>query len=161
MVNTSSYNQALARRKGLLAKVHIAKKDLAIPEEAYREILQSQFDAASAGDLTVPQLEQLVAHFERFGWQAQPKRAAQLRRRPDPRPESGRHTEELLGKVHALLAEIARLSEQYVPFAYAESILQRQYGVERLQWATARQLRGVISALNKRVDKLKLRAGEA
>jgi phage gp16-like protein len=54
-------------RRAMLAKVHIAKKDLGIDDEDYRDILQEQFGVRSAGALNDRELEQLVRWFQSKG----------------------------------------------------------------------------------------------
>jgi hypothetical protein len=58
-----------AQKWGLLAKVHIAKKDLGLDDETYREILVSRFRVRSAQALSTFELEKLVRIFVReYGW---------------------------------------------------------------------------------------------
>lgn len=58
--------------RALLAKVHIAKKELALPEESYRAILVRMTGRESSKDCTEGQLERLLAEFRRLGWQPKP-----------------------------------------------------------------------------------------
>lgn len=67
--------------RALLAKVHIAKKELALPEESYRAILERVTGRTSSKHCTAPQLEQLLKEFKRLGWT--PKKAANA---PSSRP---------------------------------------------------------------------------
>jgi phage gp16-like protein len=62
-----------AQRRGLLAMVHIAKKDLALNEGEYEMILRG-FKVASSGELNIPQLERLVKYLKRLGWKPVRKR---------------------------------------------------------------------------------------
>jgi len=64
-------------RNALLAKVHIAKKDMGIMDDDYRDILQREFGVRSAGHLTVKELTELVNYFESKGWPGSAKRKAQ------------------------------------------------------------------------------------
>jgi len=130
-------------RKALLGKVHIAKKQLGLDDEMYRQILTDRYGVASSAKLSLDKLKDLCAHFERKGWKPTEKP-----------PRAGCDRTALISKVHALLAEIGRMSRRHVPFEYAESILKRQGGPAKLQWGTPDQLRGVIAALDKRVKKL-------
>ena len=54
--------------RALLAKVHIAKKDLGLTDENYRAILVRITGKASSADCSERQLEQLLAEFRRLGW---------------------------------------------------------------------------------------------
>lgn len=56
-------------RRSLLAKVHIAKKQLGMDDETYRQMLQDRFDVESARKLPFRQLLQLVRHMETLGAQ--------------------------------------------------------------------------------------------
>ncbi|MBI4621073.1 MAG: DUF1018 domain-containing protein [Desulfobacterales bacterium] len=68
-----SQNELQRQRKGLLAKIHIAKKDLCLDDEMYREILEGKpWRVKSAGDLALQGLESLVRHFKSLGWQESP-----------------------------------------------------------------------------------------
>jgi len=64
--------------KADLAKIHIAKKELALTDEVYRDILRSRFGKAkdSAAKLTPVQAFSLLAHFRKLGWK--PKGTAKL-----------------------------------------------------------------------------------
>lgn len=139
--------KAFAGRNALLGKAHIAKKQLGLDDETYRQILADRYGVASSAKLSLDKLKDLCAFFERKGWQAKVKP-----------PRAGCDRTALIGKIYALLAEIGRMSNKHVPFEYAESILKRQGGAAKLQWGTPEQLRGVIAALDKRVKKLAMEA---
>ena len=53
---------------GLLAKVHIAKKDLKLPDDDYRAIVMRITGHTSSKYCNERQLEQLLAEFKRLGW---------------------------------------------------------------------------------------------
>jgi phage gp16-like protein len=55
------------QRNGLLAIVHIAKKDLGLDDGAYRDVL-GFYGVSSASALSVAELEDLVGHFESRGF---------------------------------------------------------------------------------------------
>jgi len=72
-------NDAEARqRRGLLAKIHIAKKDMGLNEGEYDMILRS-FKVASSGDMTIPQLENMVELLKHYGW-----KPVRIRRKHNP-----------------------------------------------------------------------------
>lgn len=70
-----------AQRRGLLAMVHIAKKDLGLNEGEYEMILRA-FRVASSGEMAIPQLELLVKYLKRLGWK--PARSRRKKRPTDP-----------------------------------------------------------------------------
>ena len=60
-------------RRSMLAKVHIARKQLGISKEDYRAILELRFDVSSSADLSLKQLDQLLAHLTSLGFVATKK----------------------------------------------------------------------------------------
>lgn len=59
---------AIARqRKGLLAKIHVAKAQMALTDGEYEAMLTA-FKVESAKEMTVPQLENLVKLMKHHGW---------------------------------------------------------------------------------------------
>jgi phage gp16-like protein len=55
------------QRRGLLAKIHIAKQQMQLNEGEYEMILRS-FKTASAADMTIAQLEGMVKMLKHYGW---------------------------------------------------------------------------------------------
>ena len=53
----------------LLAKIHIAKKELGLDEETYREVLSSEFGVRSSKDLNDAKALKLIRYFREKGWQ--------------------------------------------------------------------------------------------
>ncbi len=61
-------------RSSLLATVHIAKKELQLDDDTYRDVLKRRVGKHSAGDCTDAQLRTLLDEFRRLGWQKRHKR---------------------------------------------------------------------------------------
>jgi phage gp16-like protein len=82
-------------RARMIAKIHLAKKQLALAEESYRAILERITGLDSAGKMRVDQLDAVLREFTRLGWRAKPaaKRSAQPQIR----------------MIHAVWADICRL----------------------------------------------------
>jgi len=53
----------------LLAKIHIAKKELGIEDSIYRDILYRKFRVGSSKSLSDSQALVLIHHFKDLGWQ--------------------------------------------------------------------------------------------
>ena len=121
-------------RKSLLAKVHIAKKDLALDDGTYRAILERHTGESSCTACSAQQLVRVVAYLRTLGWQEPAKKPAH--RKPAVPDAAG-----YLDKIEALLAEAKR------PWSYAGGIAKRMFGVEKLEWLTPEQVRGVMAAL--------------
>lgn len=73
-------------RKGLYAKIHIARKELRLDEETYRDMLAERYGVRTASKMSIAGLEDLVAHFVNLGWKpsqrAAPKRAGSRKASP-------------------------------------------------------------------------------
>jgi len=54
--------------RGQLALIHIAKKELRLPDEVYRDILFALFRKESAADLSAGEVSRLLDHFRMLGW---------------------------------------------------------------------------------------------
>jgi len=52
----------------LLAKIHIAKKELGLDDETYREVLSSEFGVWSSKDLNNEKALKLIRIFKNKGW---------------------------------------------------------------------------------------------
>jgi phage gp16-like protein len=55
------------RRNGLLALVHIAKKELALRDDEYRDVLK-YWGVTTSAQMSIPELEELVEYFESLGF---------------------------------------------------------------------------------------------
>jgi phosphosulfolactate synthase (CoM biosynthesis protein A) len=62
-----SPNRLQQQRNGLLALVHIAKKDLGLTDEEYHACVTA-LGAGSAGALSISELERLMKHFKKMGF---------------------------------------------------------------------------------------------
>jgi len=106
------------QRNGLLAKIHIAKKDLCLDEEIYREVLKGKpWCVKSAGDLTLQGLEALVRHLKSLGWQESPVTG-----------EKESQVESLHERIVELAARMGNGEKR------ANGLCKAICGVERLEW---------------------------
>ncbi|MHA7855396.1 gp16 family protein [Marinobacter shengliensis] len=135
-------------RKGVLAQIHIARKELALDDDTYRQMIATVTGGKrSCSDCNVAELHKIVQHMKERGFKAKPrKRVAQYPGKPhnlDAQP--------MLQKIEALLAELK------APWSYADAIAKRQYKVERVAWLrTVEQYTGVIAALDVELEKRRL-----
>ena len=80
-------DKLLERRHKLLALVHIAKKEIPLRDNEYRDVI-AYWGVRSSADMSIPELEELVKYFESLGFK---------KKVPDPRdPGSG------VGQIKAL-----------------------------------------------------------
>lgn len=126
------------QRRGLLAKVHIAIKDLGILEEDYRDMLEREFFVTSAAALSLDELERLVARFEDCGWRPRGSRGGTTR------GAAQRQAEALRKRALALASGIENGDKRF------QGMVRKICGVERIEWCqdTAR-LKRLLAALGK------------
>lgn len=136
-----------------LAKIHIAKKELALTDDAYRDILRLHFQAESAKELNDRQGTVLINLFRAKGWA--PRERPEAKRAPRPRrsstyidiPEGGPATLQQR-KVAGLWNELG------YPMVALHSRVKRQFKVERLQWLTDHDsLHVLITDLEARLER--------
>jgi len=60
-------NKIHRRRNGLLALVHIAKKELVLRDDEYRDVLK-YWGVKTSAQMSIPELEELVTYFETLGF---------------------------------------------------------------------------------------------
>lgn len=141
-------------RRALLAKVHLAKKDLGLSDDDYQSVVLTVTGQMSAGTCDTAQLIRLVEHFKSKGFRASPGKAKPGARRPADHP-SARKARAMWISLHQLGA-IDNPSEQAL-----EGFARRQLKVEALQWANQAQCYKLVEALkaiaqrhgwNQRVD---------
>jgi len=138
-------------RNALIRKIHVARRDLGLDDDSptYRAFLERTTGKDSLRAMSVSELAKVVEAFCAKGWNATPRRSKDTHGLPKnfaPNPNR-KGTAKLMTKIEALLAEMGTGQNGFIPWSYAASILKRMYKVERLEWATQRQLRGVIAAL--------------
>lgn len=133
-----------------LAKIHIAKKDLALGDDAYRDILRLHFQVESAKALTERQATVLLNQFRAKGWEVkQGQRAAKPSGRPGyievkPGP-AAKQQRKVLALWHGLGYEMAKLHTR----------VKTQFGVDRFEWLDDSQaLHVLITDLECRTRKL-------
>lgn len=130
------------RRRSMLAKVHIAWKELGLSPDDYRGVMFDLTGHHSAQFMTEEQLGRVLDHFKQRGWQQ--KKNAGVRAADHP----------IARKARALwislyqLGAIDNASEQAL-----EAFAQRQLGCERLQWANQRLGYRLIEALRAIADR--------
>ena len=147
--HTATASTPAATRRALLAKIHVAKKQLGMTDEEYRALLDGHFSTDSAGHLGISELKRLVFVLQGYGFK--PSRGRHAKGAPAALTdgEDVLDRKPLMEKIEALLAEKGRCEGSFVPWNYAVAILKRQSGnvTRSLDHATPEQLQGVIAAL--------------
>jgi len=83
-------------RSTMIAKIHVAKKQLALAEESYRDVLVRVTQLDSTSRMTEGQLERVLKEFERLGFRPTTKR-------------TGTSKQAQIRMIHAVFADIVAL----------------------------------------------------
>jgi len=136
----------------LLAKVHIAKKDLRLSDEHYRDVLERITGQRSAAGLSDAQLIAVLKHFEGEGFKPKVITGAKTATRSAPQRAMGsgrrRADHPVARKARALWISLHQLGVvENGSEAALEAFAKRQLGVDALQWADQSQAEPLIKGL--------------
>jgi hypothetical protein len=131
----STFDVAGKDRRLLIAKIHVAKKEMALLDDDYRQMLLDETGRASSADCTVPELRAMVEAMKKKGFQ--PKTSS---KRAADHPFATKARALWISLYH--LGAIDNPSEQAL-----EAFARRQLKCERMQWANQAQGYKLIEAL--------------
>jgi phage gp16-like protein len=136
-------------RKNDLAKIHMAKKDLALTDDTYRAMLMRLTGKESAAALTLPERAKVLKEFERFGWKPKAAKPVAAKRTQYSRPTSRK-----------LAAQWGELYSQGKVVNKTQPALlnwvMRQTGCEDLKtldWLSNEEANACINALKKWIER--------
>jgi len=110
------------KRRTDLAKIHIAKKELGLADEEYRDILYTNFRVSSAKDLGGNDVVRLLHIFKQKGWRPRPGRKARnYKKIKGPLARQKRY---ILALWNALGYDLAKLDAR----------CKRQFKIDRFEW---------------------------
>ncbi|MEO0589091.1 MAG: regulatory protein GemA [Pseudomonadota bacterium] len=133
----AKFDASQKAHRALQAKVQIAKKDLRLDDDDYRQILLEETGQNSTKKCTVADLERVVSRFEAKGWQSKPKRGGQ-RKAQHP----------MAKKARALWISLYQLGVvRSRDEASLEAFAKRQLKCEKLAWAKQSHGGKLIEAL--------------
>lgn len=116
--------------KAKLAKIHIAKKELALTDDAYRDILRMHFQVGSSRDLNDRQATALLNLFKVKGWV--PK---QGNSKPGTAKRDGRFIEIAAGPAAKQQKKVlAMWNELGYGMDKLHARVKKQFGVDRFEW---------------------------
>jgi phage gp16-like protein len=131
------FDRSSTHRRGMLAKVHIAKAQLRLSDDDYAAVVLTETGRTSARDCTDRELHDLLKAFERRGFTAKAKR-------PGPKPAD----HPVARKARALWISLHHLGAVADPSEKAlEAFARRQLKCDRLQWADQALAYRLIEAL--------------
>ncbi len=134
------FDPAAARRKAMIAKVHVAKHQLGLADDDYVAVILRETGHTSSAKCNLDELEKIVRAFERQGFSAKAKAPGSGRRVPIADHPSAR-------KARAMWISLGLLGAVDPAEAKLEAFARRQLRVDRLQWADQAQVYKLVEAL--------------
>lgn len=122
-----------------LAKIHIAKKELGLTDEEYRDILYCQYRKKSSKDLTPGQAWKLLAYFKNMGWK--PKQQSALPGMSVPNDGQSKKIQALWITLNQ--AGIVKNGSNKAMMAFVKRITKK----DQLKWCDSQEKNRVIEAL--------------
>lgn len=130
----AQFDRASQNRRAMLGKVHIARKQLGMEEDDYRQIVFAQTGRMSLGDASEAQIAKVLDVLKSKGF------------KPLPSKKAASHPMAL--KARALWISLYHLGAVHNPSEQAlEAFAKRQLGCDRLQWARQSDAFRLIEAL--------------
>ena len=124
-----------------LAKIHVAKRDLGLDDDTYRDLLERETGKRSAKGLSQAELDKVLAALTRAGFKPSSNGAGSARRRPLSGPYAKKAQALWIALWNLGAVEDKRDSALLV-------FICRQTGIERTEWVLdAKHGRAVIEAL--------------
>lgn len=140
---------AADQRANLIKIIHVAKRELAMEDDAYRAMLTNIPElegVTSTAKLAVPKLKVVLEALKQRGFKVRPKGKSKGK----PHNFDARMPEEIT-KIEALLADMA------LPWSYADAIANQMFGIQRCAWLRDRkQLAAIIASLYVEQEKRQL-----
>ncbi|MDO4897081.1 MAG: regulatory protein GemA [Moraxella sp.] len=124
-------------KRTLIAKIHIAKKDLAMDDATYRDVLVRVTGKNSCKDMSLSELKAVIKDLKRLGFTVKQTTKPKHGRKPTTTPER----EAMLSKIGAMLADMG------LHWHYAHGMAKKMFGVDMVHWLDAEKMYKVVQAL--------------
>lgn len=124
----------------LIKLIHIAKRDLQLDDDTYRQLVITVTDKSSTRDMTVPQLDNVLHAMKKRGFKIKSAKKASSTRPLDDSPQSR--------KIRSLWLEMANagIIRDRSEAALARWV-KRETGVDSMQWLNSEQASVIIEKL--------------
>ena len=124
-------------KMAMMAKIHIAKKDLHLDDDTYRDVLWRVTGKRSCKDMTIAQLQDVAKDMQNSGFK--PKTTP----KHGKKPTVTKRRQGLIDKIEAILADMG------LHWNYAHGVGEQMFKIKRLQFLNDQQLYKVTQALSK------------
>lgn len=130
---------AIDHRRREVAQIHIAKAQLNMADDTYRNIIRTITHGRtdSSGEMDYPERRALIDHFVKIGFRVQP-----AKRTAPPKNAAG--------DKQALVYRLGKmLSDQGREWAYIDAVAKRMFKIEKAEWCDTNQLHSLVGILAK------------
>lgn len=132
-----------ADKRPLLAKIHIAKAQLNLDDEQYRDVLRRITGKDSAAKCRYSQLVDLINEFKDLGWKTEKKKA--FRRAPS----------DGIKKIYALWGELQAFGAvQSTDKTALDAFCKKYTGIDSVQWLQPAQQQKIIEILKQWIKRI-------
>ncbi len=126
-------------RRTLIAKIHIAKKDLCLDDATYRDVLVRVTGKDSCKKMSLAELKKVVMDMKRLGFA--PKQTDRAKQEYGRKPTTTPERQPMLDKIEAILAD------KGLHWSYAHALAQKMFGKTLITWLTADEMYKVVQVL--------------
>lgn len=132
-----------ADKRPLLAKIHIAKAQLNLDDDQYRDIVRRVTGKDSAAQCRYSQLVDLINEFKSLGWKTEKKKA--FRRAPS----------DGIKKIYALWGKLQALGAvQSTDKTALDAFVKKYTGIDSVQWLQPAQQQKIIEILKQWIKRI-------
>jgi phage gp16-like protein len=123
--------------------VHVARRELAMDDDAWRQLLRDRFKVESSADLSIDGLDRLMQHLKSCGFKVRPNPKKKL---PTPHKGLALTKKDIEAKIACQLKALGK------EWPYAHGVARRIFPeVEKFEFLTEEQLGKVSSALERTI----------
>ncbi|AOX47932.1 gp16 family protein [Pandoraea norimbergensis] len=127
-------------RQRLIRLIHVAKHDLSMDDDTYRDILLRVGKRSSSAELAIPELERVLEHLKRCGFKVRSK----------AKPSRAMAQDRQSKKIRALWLFLHKLQAVRNPTEEAlAAYVKRITGVDALQWIDGEQAERLIESMKR------------
>lgn len=127
-------------QRALIAKIHIAKKDLGLDDGTYRDVLRRITGKDSSSKMLISELERVIYEFGNLGWK--PSAAAKSKHGKKPKVSTDKpNRQAIMDKIEAILTDMG------LHWNYAHAIARGMHQKEKLDFCTDIELQKVMQGL--------------
>lgn len=138
----------MSNRQKLIAQIHIGKQQLGLDDDTYRALLKSATGKTSSANMGVMELHKVIESMKQRGFKVKGKSDGK------PHNINSDGMPKMMKKVEALL------TDQQLPWSYADGIAKQMFGIDRCSWLTGpEQVKAIIAALYARQKKQRTKPG--